>query len=100
MISLFSFWLLSKLRIYKQTNKQTKNSYPHFIYSFKNPVLGPNATPQATCDDYEIGLEQLSSLTRENNISALQQYGGVSELNMYMYCIDVFWSYNIINTNE
>ncbi|XP_030971545.1 calcium-transporting ATPase 9, plasma membrane-type-like [Quercus lobata] len=40
-------------------------------------VIGPSATPSTSSGDYGIGLEQLVSITRDHNISALQDYGGV-----------------------
>ncbi|XP_050289146.1 calcium-transporting ATPase 9, plasma membrane-type-like isoform X2 [Quercus robur] len=40
-------------------------------------VIGPSATPLTPSGDYGIGLEQLVSITRDHNISALQDYGGV-----------------------
>ncbi|CAL5439318.1 unnamed protein product [Camellia sinensis] len=40
-------------------------------------VLGTTVTPPTPCGDYAIGLEQLASMTRDHNNSALQQYGGV-----------------------
>ncbi|KAK9997456.1 hypothetical protein SO802_022142 [Lithocarpus litseifolius] len=40
-------------------------------------VIGPLATPSTPTGDYGIGLEQLVSITRDHNISALQEYGGV-----------------------
>jgi len=40
-------------------------------------VIGPSATPSTQNGDYGIGLEQLVSITRDHNISALQEYGGV-----------------------
>jgi Ca2+-transporting ATPase len=43
-------------------------------------VLGPTAIPSTPTGDYAIGLEQLASMTRDHNISALQQYGGASHL--------------------
>nr|XP_011467548.1 PREDICTED: calcium-transporting ATPase 9, plasma membrane-type [Fragaria vesca subsp. vesca] len=39
--------------------------------------LSTTVTPATPSGDYGIGHEQLVSLTREHNISALQQYGGV-----------------------
>ncbi|KAL3825024.1 hypothetical protein ACJIZ3_021053 [Penstemon smallii] len=43
-------------------------------------VLGTTATPPTPNGDYGIGLEQLVSMTRDHNISALQQYGGAKGL--------------------
>ncbi|KAG6725804.1 hypothetical protein I3843_02G038800 [Carya illinoinensis] len=42
--------------------------------------IGPTATPSTTTVDYAIGLEELASMTRDHNISALQHYGGVKGL--------------------
>ncbi|KAB1199090.1 Calcium-transporting ATPase 9, plasma membrane-type, partial [Morella rubra] len=41
-------------------------------------VLGAEATPSNSSCDYAIGLEELASLTRDHNLSALQHYGGAS----------------------
>ncbi|PSS18180.1 Calcium-transporting ATPase [Actinidia chinensis var. chinensis] len=47
-------------------------------------VLGSAVTPPTPSGDYsgdyEIGLEQVASMTRDNNNAALQQYGGVKGL--------------------
>ncbi|KAM6561882.1 hypothetical protein CsatB_021880 [Cannabis sativa] len=43
-------------------------------------VLGPTVAPPSPTGDYAIGLEQLATLTRDHNVSALQQYGGVKGL--------------------
>ncbi|XP_057504066.1 calcium-transporting ATPase 10, plasma membrane-type-like isoform X2 [Actinidia eriantha] len=47
-------------------------------------VLGSTVTPPTPSGDYsgdfEIGLEQVASMTRDNNNAALQQYGGVKGL--------------------
>lgn len=43
----------------------------------RDTVLGTTVTPPTPSGDYGIGLEQLVSLTREHNTSALQEYGGV-----------------------
>ncbi|XP_062109949.1 calcium-transporting ATPase 9, plasma membrane-type [Humulus lupulus] len=40
-------------------------------------VLGPTVAPPTPIGDYAIGLEQLATMTRDHNVSALQQYGGV-----------------------
>lgn len=40
-------------------------------------VIGPSATPPTPSGDYGIGLEQLVLISRDHNISALQEYGGV-----------------------
>ncbi|KAL7132411.1 hypothetical protein ABFS83_12G072100 [Erythranthe nasuta] len=40
-------------------------------------VLGTTVDPPSPNGDYEIGLEQLASMNRDHNITALQQYGGV-----------------------
>lgn len=36
------------------------------------------ASPPRCSGDYGIGSEQLASMTRDHNFSALEQYGGVS----------------------
>ncbi|CAA2991457.1 calcium-transporting ATPase 9, plasma membrane-type [Olea europaea subsp. europaea] len=43
-------------------------------------VLGTAVTPPTPNGDYGIGLEELASMSRDHNISALQQYGGVKGL--------------------
>ncbi|KAL9160502.1 hypothetical protein ABFS82_08G204500 [Erythranthe guttata] len=43
-------------------------------------VLGTTVAPPSPNGGYEIGLEQLASMKREHNITALQQYGGVKGL--------------------
>ncbi|KAF5451906.1 hypothetical protein F2P56_026962 [Juglans regia] len=42
--------------------------------------IGPTATPSTPAGNYAIGLEELASMTRDHNISALQHYGGVKGL--------------------
>jgi hypothetical protein len=50
------------------------------IYILNYPVISPAATPppQTSVGDYGVGLEQLASMSKDQNVSALQQYGGVS----------------------
>ncbi|KAM7260123.1 hypothetical protein ACFE04_015864 [Oxalis oulophora] len=43
-------------------------------------VTGSPIEPPKPTGDYAIGLEQLASVSRDHNISALQQYGGVKGL--------------------
>ncbi|CAH9090555.1 unnamed protein product [Cuscuta epithymum] len=43
-------------------------------------VLGTSVTPPAPSGDYGIRLEQLASITRDHNLSVLQQNGGVKGL--------------------
>ncbi|KAL2539089.1 Calcium-transporting ATPase 9 [Abeliophyllum distichum] len=43
-------------------------------------VLGTSVTPPTPNGNYAIGLEQLVSMTRDHNHSALRQYGGVKGL--------------------
>ncbi|KAK6796106.1 hypothetical protein RDI58_009561 [Solanum bulbocastanum] len=43
-------------------------------------VLGTEVAPLHPCGDYGISLEQLASVTRDYNLSALQQYGGAKGL--------------------
>lgn len=54
--------------------------YDLSIYILNYPVISPAATPspQPSVGDYGVGLEQLASMSKDQNISALQQYGGVS----------------------
>ncbi|KAH1238129.1 Calcium-transporting ATPase 9, plasma membrane-type [Glycine max] len=41
-------------------------------------VISTAASPPTPAGDYDIGLEQLVSMAKDQNISALQQYGGAS----------------------
>lgn len=41
-------------------------------------VLGATVAPPTANDDYPIGPEKLASMVKNQNISALQKYGGVS----------------------
>ncbi|XP_049392928.1 calcium-transporting ATPase 9, plasma membrane-type isoform X1 [Solanum stenotomum] len=43
-------------------------------------VLGTEVAPLPPCGDYGISLEQLASVTRDHNLSALQQYRGAKGL--------------------
>ncbi|GAB4841884.1 Calcium-transporting ATPase 9, plasma membrane-type [Ancistrocladus abbreviatus] len=43
-------------------------------------VLGASASPPTPTGDYGIGLEQLASMTRDNNLRALEQHGSVKGL--------------------
>ncbi|GFQ05646.1 calcium-transporting ATPase 9 plasma membrane-type [Phtheirospermum japonicum] len=43
-------------------------------------VLGTAVTPPSPNGEYGIGLEQLASMTRDHNIAAMQQYGGIKGL--------------------
>ncbi|KAE7997503.1 hypothetical protein FH972_002134 [Carpinus fangiana] len=43
-------------------------------------VLGPMTSPSTPTGDYAIDLEKLASMTRDHNLSALQEYGGVKGL--------------------
>ncbi|KAL5554547.1 hypothetical protein UlMin_041948 [Ulmus minor] len=43
-------------------------------------VVGATVAPPTPSGDYAIGLEQLASMTRDHNVSALQQFGGVKGL--------------------
>ncbi|KAJ9693332.1 hypothetical protein PVL29_012195 [Vitis rotundifolia] len=43
-------------------------------------VLGTTVSPPSPVGDYLIGVEQLASMTRDHNFSALQEYGGVKGL--------------------
>ncbi|XP_021720329.1 calcium-transporting ATPase 9, plasma membrane-type-like isoform X2 [Chenopodium quinoa] len=43
-------------------------------------VLDPSLSPPISTGDYGIGLEQLSTMVRDNKISALDDYGGVKGL--------------------
>lgn len=43
-------------------------------------MLGTTVSPPSPVGDYLIGVEQLASMTRDHNFSALQEYGGASHL--------------------
>ncbi|KAL2932906.1 Calcium-transporting ATPase 9 plasma membrane-type [Bienertia sinuspersici] len=43
-------------------------------------VLSPAVSPPISSGDFGIGLEQLTSMTRDNNMSALEHYGGAKGL--------------------
>ena len=47
--------------------------------------LDPSTSSPIETSDFGIGLEQLTAMTRDNNLSALEQYGGVrkSFINFY-----------------
>ncbi|CAI9114541.1 OLC1v1015288C1 [Oldenlandia corymbosa var. corymbosa] len=47
-------------------------------------VLGSNVAPPTANGEYGIGLEQLVSMTRDNNTSALQQYGEVKGIAKFL----------------
>ncbi|KAK3411186.1 hypothetical protein EUGRSUZ_J03164 [Eucalyptus grandis] len=48
--------------------------------------VGPNATPPTAIGDYGIGLEELASMTRDHKFSALQQYGGATNIFSLLMC--------------
>ena len=75
--------------------------YDLSIYILNYPVISPAATPspQHSVGDFGVGLEQLASMSKDQNVSALQQYGGVSLQHTLLFCnTDVAMSYfaNII----
>lgn len=49
-------------------------------------ILG-TLVPPAPSGDFGIGLEQLASVTRDHNFSALEQYGGVRQLRMDFFLV-------------
>lgn len=51
---------------------------PRFNLCLNHLVLGPMTSPSTPTGDYSIDLEQLASMTRDHNLSALQEYGGAS----------------------
>jgi Ca2+-transporting ATPase len=53
---------------------------PCFSLCLNHLVLGPTATTSTPTGDYAVSLEQLASMTRDHNISALQEFGGASHL--------------------
>lgn len=52
----------------------------YYSYILNYPVISPAATPppSTSVGDYAVGLEQLASMSKDQNVSVLQQYGGVS----------------------
>jgi len=53
------------------------------IYILNYPVVSTAVSPPTPAGDYGIGLEQLVSMSKDQNISAFQQYGGASLKNMF-----------------
>lgn len=51
--------------------------------------LDPSTSSPIQTSDFGIGLEQLTAMTRDNNLSALEQYGGVSKsfISFYPFAI-------------
>ena len=49
--------------------------------------IGTTVASPTPSGDYGIALDELVTLTRENNVTALQQYGGVRQLKM---CFSLF----------
>lgn len=43
-------------------------------------VISTAATPATPVGDYTVGLEQLASMSKDQNVAALQQYGGIKGL--------------------
>lgn len=54
-----------------------------YRYMFGLLVLGTAVTPPVLSGDYGISLEQLVSITRNHDISVLQQNGGASQIQFY-----------------
>ena len=50
-----------------------------FLFMLISIVSGTTVAPPTPSGDFGIELEQLASMTRESNFSALEQYGGVSK---------------------
>lgn len=48
------------------------------IYILIHPVISSAVSPPTPAGDYDIGLEQLVSMSKDQNVSAFQQYGGAS----------------------
>lgn len=49
------------------------------IYILNHPVISTAVSPPTPAGDYDIGLEQLVSMSKDQNTSAFQQYGGASQ---------------------
>lgn len=62
-----------------------------YLFFLDDTGLGTTVASPTSSGDYGIALEQLVSLTRENNFNALQQYGGVSQLQMYFLLVFVLF---------
>lgn len=56
---------------------------------------GSVVAPPVANGEYGIALEQLSSMTRDHNMSALKQYGGVCHSFLYLVI-----KFNILKTND
>ncbi|KAG7025942.1 Calcium-transporting ATPase 9, plasma membrane-type, partial [Cucurbita argyrosperma subsp. argyrosperma] len=81
-----SNWLISCLKC-NDCNKKlgTDNALLQFYSThipliLVSPLVGFSVPPPTSTGDYGINLEHLVSLTREQNFSSLQQYGGVKGL--------------------
>jgi len=57
------------------------------IYILNHPVISSAVSPPTPAGDYDIGLEQLVSMSKDQNISAFQQYGGASLKNVLFGCL-------------
>ncbi|KAI3455723.1 hypothetical protein Pfo_012386 [Paulownia fortunei] len=62
-------------------------------------VLGTAVTPPSPNGDYAIGLEQLASMNRDHNLSALQQYGGARLLFPFTFFLEVKGLSDMLKTN-
>lgn len=54
-------------------------------------VVSAATTPAHPVGDYAVGLEQLTSMSKDQNISALEQYGGAS-LQHIFWLLKKCWS--------
>lgn len=85
------FWL----HFYARILMPFPSKYIVFVNIFSAfQVLCPTVTPPTSSGDYAIGLEQLASMTRDHNFSALQQNGGVSQQWTYFSCFTPFYLYS------
>lgn len=68
-----------------------------FMFSYYDlylidPVIDTSTTsPASTIGDYSIGVEQLASMTRDHDFSALQEYGGASQLRICFHYFKFSW---------
>lgn len=53
-------------------------------------MLGTAVSPPSPNGDFLIGVEQLASISRDPNFSALQEYGGASQLRICFPCYKFF----------
>ena len=64
-------------------------------------MISTAASPPTPAGDYDIGLEQLVSMAKDQNISALQQYGGASLQHVVWLLIEMLkWFALLIQSSD